>query len=76
MTNRSNNNSSAPPLEEILTLEEVAAWLKVEPRQVVRYGVPCVRLGHKTLRFMRGDVLAWLEQQRQQHNPTPTQGEL
>ena len=51
-------------LEQILTLEEVAAWLKVSPRQVLRYDVPCLDLGHKTKRFLARDVLAWLEAQR------------
>lgn len=51
-------------LEQVLTLEEVAEWLKVSPRQVLRYDVPCCDLGHKTKRFLARDVLAWLEAQR------------
>ena len=51
-------------LEQVLTLEEVAAWLKVSPRQVLRYDVPCLDLGHKTKRFLACDVVAWLEGQR------------
>jgi len=73
MTNRSNNNGSTPPQEQVLTLEEVAAWLKIEPRQVVRYRIPCARLGHRTLRFLARDVLAWLEQQRN-NSPTTREG--
>lgn len=49
---------------EILTLQEVAAWLKIEPRQVLRLGIPCCDLGHKTKRFMEADVRAWLEARR------------
>ena len=53
-----------PSDADILTLPEVAAWLKVRPRQIERLGVPCVRLGRKTVRFLRADVLAWLQAQR------------
>ncbi len=28
--------------DEVLTLQEVAAWLKVTPRQVLRLGIPCL----------------------------------
>ena len=48
----------------VMTQIEVAAWLKLKPRQVARLGVPCLPLGRKTLRYLRSDVLAWLEQQR------------
>jgi hypothetical protein len=51
-------------LEQVLTLDEVARWLKVSPRAVLRYDVPCLDLGHKTKRFLARDVLAWLEAQR------------
>lgn len=74
MTTSRSNSSSTPPQEEILTQDDVATWLKIERREVVRLGIPILRLGHKTLRFMRGDVLAWLKQHAS--NPTPTQGEL
>ena len=46
--------------EEVLTLQEVAAWLKIKPRQVLRLGIPCLDLGHKTKRFLAEDVRAWL----------------
>ena len=49
---------------EVLTRTEVAAWLKVKPRQVERLGVPCIALGRKTVRYLRADVLTWLQQQR------------
>lgn len=48
----------------VMTRVEVAAWLKVKPRQVDRLGVPCIPLGRKTVRYLRADVVAWLEQQR------------
>jgi hypothetical protein len=48
----------------VMTRQEVAAWLKVHPRQVERLGVPCIALGRRTVRYLRADVLAWLEQQR------------
>jgi len=50
--------------DAILTRDEVAAWLKVKPRQVERLGVPCLDLGRKTKRYVTKDVLAWLEAQR------------
>lgn len=50
--------------DAILTRNEVAAWLKVEPRQVERLGVPQLDLGHKTKRYLAREVLAWLEQRR------------
>lgn len=54
-----------PEPEAILTRDEVAAWLKVRPRQVERLGVPCLDLGRKTKRYLGRDVLAWLEARRQ-----------
>jgi hypothetical protein len=48
----------------ILTLEQVATWLQVKPRQVSRMGVPTLHLGAKTVRFLKTDVAQWLESQR------------
>lgn len=53
---------SAP--DAILTRAEVAAWLKIKPRQVERLGVPCIDLGRKTKRYVAKDVEAWLETYR------------
>lgn len=53
-----------PAVKDVLTRDEVAAWLQVRPRQLERLGVPCLALGRKTLRYLRADVLAWLEAQR------------
>lgn len=58
-----------PAPDAILTASEVAAWLKITPRQVQRMGVPCVRLGPRTPRYRGRDVLAWLEAQRQAAAP-------
>jgi len=43
----------------ILTREEVAAWLKVRPRQVERLRIPHMDLGRKTKRYFAKDVLSW-----------------
>ncbi len=56
--------ATAPGPDAVLTRADVAAWLKLRPRQVERLGVPCLDLGRKTKRYLRRDVLAWLEQQR------------
>jgi hypothetical protein len=53
-----------PPPDAVLTRDEVCAWLKVRPRQVDRWGIPCVYLGPKSKRWLAKDVLAWLEQHR------------
>ena len=52
-------------LSRVLTPQEVAAWLKVRPRQLGVLGVPSLDWGHKTKRFLAKDVEAWLEEQRQ-----------
>lgn len=56
--------AGAPVDTTVMTRLEVAAWLKLKPRQVERLGVPCIPLGRKTVRYLRGDVVAWLEDQR------------
>ena len=56
--------SQPPSPDAFLTGAEVAAWLKITPRQVQRMGIPCVRLGPRTPRYLGRDVLAWLETQR------------
>jgi len=58
-----------PAPDAILTAAEVAAWLKITPRQVQRVGIPCVRIGPRTPRYLGRDVLAWLETQRQAPAP-------
>lgn len=49
----------------VMTQEQVAEWLQVRPRQIERLGIPRLDLGHKTKRYLKHDVLAWLETQRQ-----------
>jgi hypothetical protein len=48
----------------IMTRREIADWLKVKPREVERLGVPCIPLGRKTVRYLKADVLQWLQGQR------------
>jgi hypothetical protein len=45
---------------DVLTREQVAAWLQVHPRQIERLGVPCLSLGVRTKRYLRTDVEAWM----------------
>jgi len=61
--------TSAPARDTILTAREVAAWLKINPRQVQRLGIPCVDLGRKTRRYLAEDVLDWLETYRRPPGP-------
>lgn len=56
------NKPPGPPM--ILTRAEVAAWLKIKPRQVERLGVPCLDMGRKTKRYLREDVERWLQRMR------------
>jgi len=55
--------------QEIMTLQEVAAWLKIEPRQVQRLGIPFFNLGDRTRRYMAQDVREWLERRRENGRP-------
>ncbi len=48
----------------IMTRNEIAAWLKLAPRQVERLGIPCLDLGKKTKRYLVKEVAAWLETKR------------
>jgi hypothetical protein len=50
-------------LDRVLTPQEVAAWLKVRPRQLGVLGVPYLDWGHKTKRYSAKDVQAWLDKQ-------------
>jgi hypothetical protein len=53
----------APDSDFTLTTADVAALLKVHPRQVQRLGVPCRSLGWKTVRYSRAEVLDWFMRQ-------------
>lgn len=54
---------AADQLDRVLTPKEVAAWLKVRPRQLGVLGVPYLDWGHKTKRYSAKDVQAWLDNQ-------------
>ena len=54
---------AADQLGRVLTPKEVAAWLKVRPRQLTVLGVPFLDWGHKTRRYAAKDVQAWLDEQ-------------
>jgi hypothetical protein len=58
--------------DDILNRDEVAAWLKVKPRQVERLGVPCLDLGRKTKRYLARDVFRFLEEKRRPGAPRST----
>lgn len=53
-----------PTASDVITRDEAAALLKVHPKVVVRYvtrdGLPAKRLG-KEWRFLRSEILRWLE---------------
>ena len=49
---------------DFLTLTEVAAWLRIDRHKVTELGIPYFDWGRKSKRFVRTDVLAWLEKQR------------
>jgi hypothetical protein len=56
--------ATASSPDGIMTRHEVAAWLKVAPRQIDRLGIPCIDLGRKTKRYLVKDVAAWFESKR------------
>jgi hypothetical protein len=50
------------PADTLLTPEETAAWLGLDTvRHLTRLGVPSLRLGHRTTRYRKGTVAAWLD---------------
>ena len=51
-------------LSRVLTKQQVAEWLAVQPRQLDVLGVPCLDWGHKTKRYLARDVEVWLEEQK------------
>ena len=67
MAQAGGQQSGDQSLRAVLTRQQVAEFLQVRPRQVERLGVPCLDLGRKTKRYVREDVLAWLEAQRRLH---------
>jgi hypothetical protein len=57
-------SKSRAAMPHLLTPEEVAAWLQVTPKQVLRSGCPRRKLGRRTVRYDRADVQGWLDRQR------------
>ena len=60
--------ASTDPLEEMLTLDELCAWLKIPKTTIYKQrwegtGPPAYRLG-KHLRFDRAEILEWLQTKR------------
>lgn len=55
-------------LTRLLTLSEVAAYFRVNPKTVRRWvatrRIPCVRLGTR-LRFDPGDIVSWVRQRKE-----------
>jgi len=47
----------------ILRAADVAKWLHISPRHVLRLDIPRLNLGHRTVLFRECDVQAWIEQQ-------------
>jgi hypothetical protein len=64
MSGQDHGGRLPPDPEAILTANEVAARLKIKPRQVQRLGIPCINLGRKTKRYVWADVLKVLEDRR------------
>jgi excisionase family DNA binding protein len=50
----------AAPAEDVLTVDEVAAWLKVSRRTVERMDLPFAKVG-RVRRYVRDQVLDYLK---------------
>lgn len=57
-------NPATAPLSEILTAAQVAAYLGICARQVLRLPIPALRISPRIVRYRREDVVLWLDQQR------------
>lgn len=59
--------------EPMLTVEQVAAWLQLEPatirQMVIRKAIPAYKLG-RVWRFSRQEICAWLEERSNQRKET------
>ena len=60
--------ASTEPLDELLTLDELCTWLKVNKTTICKQrsegtGPPGYRIS-KHLRFKRGEVLTWLHKKK------------
>ena len=60
------NDSGPPPDHEILTLEEVARYLRLQPQTIYKWAqerrIPAAKLG-KEWRFRRSVIDRWLDDQ-------------
>src|SRR5438034_3257564 len=45
----------------ILRAADVAKWLHISPRHVLRLDIPRLNLGHRTVLFRERDVQAWIQ---------------
>jgi excisionase family DNA binding protein len=64
----SDASSNPSPSDEVLTLPELAAYLKLAERTVYGYAQRGILPGFKVCsawRFRRADIQAWMEKQRQ-----------
>ena len=52
------------PVPDVMTTEEVAEMLKVSKRRVLDSPIPQVRLGRRTIRYLREDVYNYLKRKR------------
>ncbi len=51
------SNDDGTSSGELMTRDEVAAWLKLkDPRRVYKLPIPKVKLGRRTIRWRRADV--------------------
>jgi len=55
-------------LPELLTIAEVATFLRVNPKTIRRWvtarRIPCLRIGTR-IRFDRGEIVSWVRQRRE-----------
>ena len=65
-------SDTKPPDHEILTLEEVARYLRLKPQTIYRWAqekrIPAVKLG-KEWRFRKSILDRWLDEQMPNGNP-------
>jgi predicted DNA-binding transcriptional regulator AlpA len=61
---RENEKGEFSPL---LSPKQVAVWLGISARQVLRLGIKSIRLGHRTIRYRKEDVDARIEETRGSH---------
>lgn len=59
-----------PDQDQLLTVDETAALLKISVEQLKEWrmrgeGPKILRLGHRTVRYRRSDIRAWMDEQAQ-----------